>query len=171
MIWSQMIWSQMIWSQMIWIQMIWSQMSWSQMICSEMIWSQMSWSQMIWSQMIWSQMSWSQMIWSQMSRSQMIWSQMSNCHMRVTATHTQDWSLSVSLSDSDTMVVEATDWLVAVSLCCRFRHPRRILVTAAEVADAGGWPWCSPWSRVRSGAKVIKKNTKLDSKQTSNVPC
>ena len=78
------------------------------------------------------------MIWSQMIWSQMIWSQMSNCHMRVTATHTQDWSSSVSMSDSDTMEVEATDWLVAVSLCWRFRNPRRILVTAAEVADAGG---------------------------------
>ena len=30
---------------------------------------------------------------------------------------------------------------------------------------------CVMQVRVRPGAKIIKKNTKLDSKQTSNVPC
>ena len=37
-----------------------------------------------------------------------------------------------------TMVVEATDWLVAVTLWRQFRQPRRILVTAAEVSEARG---------------------------------
>ena len=40
---------------------------------------------------------------------------MSHCHMRVTATRSQDGSSSISSHQILTMVVEATDWLVTVS--------------------------------------------------------
>ncbi len=62
--------------------------------------------------------------------------------MQSTATHSRDRSLLATAHRHRrqilTMVVEATDWLVAVTLCSRFRQPRRILVTAAEEADARG---------------------------------
>ena len=65
--------------------------------------------------------------------------------MQPKATHSRDRSLLFAIIIAHrhcrqilTMVVEATDWLVAVTLRSRFRQPRRILVTAAEVSEARG---------------------------------
>ena len=78
-------------------------------------------------------------------RNQMSWSQMSRCPRQPKATHSRDRSLLFPIIIAHrhcrqilTMVVEATDWLVAVTLWSQFRQPRRILVTAAEVSDARG---------------------------------
>ena len=77
-------------------------------------------------------------------QSQMSWSRMSHCRMQptLTAMYSRDDSLLAIVHrhrrQIPTMVVEATDWLVAVTLFSRFRQPRRILVAAAEVTDAQG---------------------------------